>query len=103
MTDLFRPRMEPAATIYDAFRAAALKRKSDSNDEWQARERAAVLAAANNYASTNGLRAISMDAVGRAEIMAMGHVDFGAKWAYGVVDALLAAHPPHPDSAQEAR
>jgi hypothetical protein len=83
-TDPFRPRPEPALTIYEAFQAEAKKRKGRSLDEWIKAEREAVWHAAATYAQQHGMSVPTIDEVARAERYAMGSVDYGAKWAYQV-------------------
>jgi hypothetical protein len=82
--DVFRPRHEPALTIYDAFQAEAKHRKGRTFDEWASAERLAVWRAASEYARQHGLREPLMAEVERAESYAMGSVDYGAKWAYQI-------------------
>lgn len=86
--DIFRPNTHPAQEIYDAFMEESLKRNSRSIQEWQELERYAVLHAATSAAVKYKLREPTMGDVMVAEILAMGHVDYGAKWAYGVVDRM---------------
>lgn len=88
MHDVFRPSREPARTIYDAFQAEAKKRKGRSVNEWIEAERQAVWRAARDYAQQRGLRILSLEEVTMAENYAMGHVDYGAKWAYQVERAM---------------
>jgi len=88
MTDIFRPTHEPARTLYDVFQAEALKRDKRSYDEWSMMERMAVWRAARDYAQQHGLRVITLAEVEKAEEYAIGHVDYGAKWAYRVAEAL---------------
>jgi hypothetical protein len=86
--DSFRPRAEPARTIYDAFQAEASKRDVRSFEEWSNAEIEAVHAAARASAPAYGLRAPSREEVAKAEICARGHTDYGLQWACGVVDAM---------------
>lgn len=88
MRDVFRPRHEPARTLYDAFQTEAEKRPGRSYEEWVAAEREAVWRAAKDYAQQNWLAVPTLDAVTAAERQAFGHTDFGAKWAYAVADVL---------------
>jgi hypothetical protein len=44
----------------------------------------AVWRAAREYSEKHGLRVPTMEEIERAETSAYGHVDYGAKWAYGV-------------------
>jgi len=87
MKDLFRPRTEPARTIYDAFQLESLKRK-ESNDPkiWIENERQVVFSVAKKYAETHNLVTPTIDQVTLAKRSAQGHIDYAAKWAYGIVD-----------------
>lgn len=87
--DPFRPYRESARSIYDAFQAEAANRKGRSIEEWMEAERQAVYREAMHQAGILGLRAPSIEEVVRAECCAAGSVDYGAKWAYGVVEAML--------------
>jgi len=75
--------------IYDAFQIEAEKRQGRSIEEWQEAERQAVLNAATVAATQMGLRAPTLADVVAAEQYACGSVDYGAKWAYGVVDRMV--------------
>lgn len=86
--DVFRPRTGPAQAIYDAFRLEAQKRSGRAFEAWVAAERQAVWSAARDAAQQAGLPVPTMEEVERAEVMAQGHVDYGSKWAYGVVEAM---------------
>lgn len=86
--DHFRPRHEPARTIYDAFQAEAMNRKLYSIDEWLQNELNAVLSAAVKYAESNNLRSPTMAQVRAAELSASGHTDYGAKLAYAVASKM---------------
>jgi len=88
MRDFFRPTNQPARTIYDAFQVEAKKRSDVGFDEWVVNERYAVWKAARDKAVEMGLRIPTMKDIESAEQMAMGHCDYGAKWAYGVSDAM---------------
>ena len=83
--DIFRPFQEPARTIYDAFQKEASNRKGRAVADWIRAERLAVWIAARDHAQQHGLRVPTLDDVIQAERQANGHVDYGAKWAYGVV------------------
>jgi len=82
--DIFRPRHEPALTLYEAFQQAAKKRKGRAPAEWIAAERSAVWTAARDYAQQHGLTVPTLDQIKRCETYARGSVDYGAKWAYQV-------------------
>ncbi len=87
-SDIFRPYYEPARTLYDAFQKEASKRGSRSVEEWQSAERLVVWSAARDYAQQNGLHVPTMAEVERVENCACGHVDYGAKWAYGISEII---------------
>lgn len=76
---LFRPTNEPARTFYDAFHAAAKQQPRDFASEERAVHDAAVA-----YAERHGLRVPTLDEIREAQVQGMGHVDYGAKWAYAV-------------------
>ena len=64
MPDVFRPRSEPARTIYDAFQAVAKHRTAG----WQWAERLVIYDTAKNYAlSHNGMCVPSLRDVLNAE------------------------------------
>lgn len=88
MRDIFRPTRDPAQSIYDAFQHEATRRKGRTVHEWTTAERNAVFQAAINQAKKLGLRMPSMAEVEAAERYARGSVDYGAKWAYRVVDVM---------------
>lgn len=91
--DIFLPPREPARQIYQAFQAEALKRKERPLDVWVNAEIDAVHAAANKAARALGLRALTREEVMAAESYARGSADYGAKWAYGVVERMKKAQP----------
>lgn len=78
----------PARSIYAAFQEEAKKRERRSVEEWMSAEVDAVHREAVHQAQAHGLRAPSKEEVERAERYAMGSADYGAKWAYSVVDAM---------------
>lgn len=82
--DFFRPRSEPASSIYDAFQDEASKRKGRRVEDWTAAELTAVHAAAGAAARAMSLREPTLDEVCAAERYARGSADYGAKWAYGL-------------------
>jgi len=88
MKDVFRPHQEPARSIYDAFQEEAEKREGRSIEAWQTAEKKTVWQAARDAAQQRGLRVPTMEEIERAESSACGHVDYGAKWAYGIVEAM---------------
>jgi hypothetical protein len=91
MADIFEPRREPARSIYLAFQAEATRRKGRSVDEWLTAEREAVYRESIHQAQMLGLRVPTMDEVVSAERYATGSVDYGAKWAYCIVNAMRGA------------
>jgi hypothetical protein len=91
MHDVFEPRHEPARSIYKAFQAEATNRKERSVDEWIAAERNAVFREATHQAQKLGMRAPSLDEVASAERYAVGSIDYGATWAYRVVEVMRKA------------
>ena len=86
--NVFRPHFEPARTVYDAFQREAKKRPHKAGNNWIVAERNAVWSAARDYAQQHGLRVPTMAEVEAAENRACGHVDYGSKWAYGVVEKM---------------
>ena len=88
-TDIFRPRTEPARTLYDAFHTEAEHRAGRSIEDWITAERKAVWRAARDYAQQFGLQVPTLADVERAESSAKGHCDYGAKWAYYLADVML--------------
>ena len=86
--DPFRPSQEPARSIHDAFQLEARKRKGREAEVWIAAELEAVFEAARLAAGQHGLRPLSMEEIKSAERYARGSADYGAKWAYTVVDAM---------------
>lgn len=94
-TDIFRPRREPARSIYDAFQREAAKRERKKFEDWTKDEIAAVHLAAVTYAAKHNLVSPTIEQVTRVESYASGHTDYGAKWAYAVADLMT----PRPESA----
>jgi len=94
MRDVFQPNAEPARSIYGAFQAEAKHRSDRSVQEWTAAEIDAVHREAALQAQAYGLRAPSREEVERAERYAMGSADYGAKWAYTVVEAMRQTNDP---------
>lgn len=83
---IFRPKMEPARTLYDAFQAESLKRPDRTLDVWIDLERDAVWDAAKAYALRHDMRTPTLAEVQICEQAALGHVDYGAKWAIYVAE-----------------
>jgi hypothetical protein len=86
MQGFFRPKTEPAQLLYDTFQNEAKKRPEKPVEEWILSERKAVWSAARDYAQQHGLRVLSLEEIEAAERYAMGHIDYGAKWAYRIVE-----------------
>lgn len=87
-TDPFRPRREPAMSIYDAFQAEAGKRAGRPMDAWIQAEREAVWRAARDQAAKLGLRCPTLSDVESAERYAMGSIDYGKTWAYRLAESM---------------
>lgn len=86
--DPFEPRKDPARSIYLAFQKETGKRKGRSVEAWTAAERDAVHAEAAAQAGRLGLRVPTVQEVAFAERSARGHIDYGAKWAFYVAEAM---------------
>lgn len=86
--DPFRPRHEPARSIYETFQAEATHRRQREVDVWIRAERDAVHGTAARLAQNYGLRPPSIEEVEEAERRARGHIDYGMKWALYVVEAM---------------
>lgn len=79
--DPWRPRSEPAKSLYDAFQDEAMLRKSRSPIQWTQLEIDAVHREATRQASILGLRVPSRDEVAQAEIGSSGLINYGSNWA----------------------
>jgi len=88
MHDPFRPRNQPAQLIYDGILNEATKRKGVDPDIWIIKERESVWRIARDYSQQNGLPVLTIDEIKHVESSALGHVDYAAKWAYGVSNRL---------------
>lgn len=84
--DIFKPRNEPARSIYESFQKEAKNR--GRNEDWIERERLAVFNCAKNYCELNGLIYPSLKEIEEAENYAMGSADYGSKWAYKIYDII---------------
>jgi hypothetical protein len=84
------PSREPAKTIYRAFQDEASKRKGRTVADWTAAEVNRVYLAAVDESRSLGLRTPTLEEVVAAEQCARGHIDYGAKWAHGVVARMSA-------------
>lgn len=89
--EFFRPMHQPARAIYDAFIEQAKKRNEYTLEEWIEAEEQAVWRAARDYAQQHGLPVPDILRIRRAEYLARGHIDYAAKWAYGVAEYLQPA------------
>ncbi len=86
--DPFRPRHEPARSIYEAFQEEAAHRRHREVHVWIRAERDVVHNTAVRLAPTYDLRPPSIGEVEAAERRARGHIDYGMKWALYVVEAM---------------
>lgn len=84
--DWLRPTTQPARMLYDAWRKESEKRDSRSYEEWVNGERQIMFKVANKAANLYNLTSVTMEQVELAEENAYGHVDYGAKWVYGILD-----------------
>ncbi len=82
--DIFRPFVEPAATLYDALMDEASHRKERKLEDWILKERARMWATARDCALKLGRRVPTMAEVEKEERNAQGHCDYVAKWAIGI-------------------
>ena len=82
MPDRHRPRSEPAATLFAAFRRAAQQRDPLRPEDWEQTEIQAVHAAAVEYANERAMPVPSLEDVEQARIFALGAFDFAATWAH---------------------
>ncbi|RCW66255.1 hypothetical protein [Pseudorhodoferax soli] len=87
---IFRPTHEPARLLYDAFQAEAKLRKQREVGNWIEKERLAVWTAARDYAQQHDRPVPTLEQIKAKEQLALGHTDYGAKWAYGVAELLRA-------------
>ncbi len=90
--DVFRPDHEPARTFYDALIQESKKRDGRNLQEWIDAERQVMWGIARDYAQQNYLQVPTLAEIKREENGACGHVDYAAKWAYGIV-RLLGVRP----------
>jgi len=91
--DPFRPRCKIAQVIYDAFALEASNRSSSEGISWLQAEQEAVLRAAQSYAHKHALYVPDLADIQRAEQLASGHCDYGAKWATAVAETMLSNAP----------
>lgn len=80
----------PLATevIQQAFNAAAKNRTGRSFEAWSKDEIQAVWSAARDFAQQHGLRTPLITEVEQGERLAMGHSDYGVKWALFVAQKM---------------
>lgn len=83
---IFRPKREPERTLYDAFQTESEKRPDRTINVWIDSERRAVWNAAKAYALEHDMRVPLLAEVQICENAALGHVDYGAKWALYVAE-----------------
>lgn len=88
MRDIFCPTQEPAKSLYEALVDEAGKREGRTVSEWIEAERKAIVREAVIQAQLRGLRIPTLEQVRLAESCACGHVDYAAKFAYGVARAM---------------
>jgi hypothetical protein len=86
MKVFFEPIHEPAKSIYHVLIKEAENRNSKPVEKWIEDERMAVFNSANNLSHAMNLNAPTLEQVIIAEIRACGHVDYAAKFAYGVAE-----------------
>ncbi len=84
MKDIFRPTRALPRALYDAFQKEADKREGKTVEEWIRNENMAVWKAARDYALAHELKPPTMQQVVDKSHYASGHIDYGAKWVYGV-------------------
>jgi len=87
-SDPFRPRREPALSLYLAFQGEASKRCGRTVAEWSAAEVTAVYEAAIRLAPLHGLREPTRQDVESAEAYARGSIDYGLTWVTTLINAL---------------
>lgn len=88
--DVFRPRIEPHRSIYDAFQAEASKRRERPVEVWIKAEIDAVYQAALQAAQNPvyRLRPPTMEATIAAERYARGSADYALKWVCELVRSM---------------
>lgn len=69
------------------------------HQDWIERERLAVTVAANNWAEAHGLaERVTVDDVEAVEVRAVGHSDYGTKFALYVAELITGRAPHHTSS-----
>lgn len=72
----------------EAALVAEAKLRHDHPDDWIERERSAVAAEANRWATSYGLLTITSEDVERVEGRAVGHIDYARKLALYVAELI---------------
>ena len=85
---MFRPTTQPAQRIYDAFQDESKKRSFKETHDWMHQESLRVFRESRDYAQENGLLFPTLDQVKQCELLAVGHTDYGSKWAYAVAEKI---------------
>lgn len=86
--DPFRPRHEPALSIYDALTAEQAHRKGREFEVWNKAEINAVYEAAKIAFERADLPIPTLADVQSAERYAQGSIDYGATWVYALTNAM---------------
>lgn len=86
--DPFRPRSEPAQSVYDALTAEQAHRKGREFEAWNKAEINAVYEAAKIAFERVGLPIPTYADVESAERYARGSIDYGATWVYTLTTAM---------------
>lgn len=81
--DIFSPCRPIAQAIYDAFQSEASHRDGREWPDWERMEMEAVHAEVNRQRALLGKPPVSLESVQRVDAQACGHVDYGARLAYG--------------------
>lgn len=86
--DPFRPRHEPALSIYDALTAEQEHRKGRDFEAWNKAEINAVYEAAKIAFERAELPIPTLADVQSAELYARGSIDYGATWVHSLTNAM---------------
>lgn len=85
------------AFVLDALCKKMMERTGQPFEVWTAAERMAVAVAANTWAEAHNMgRRVTVADVERVEQMAVGHVDYGPKFALYVAELLYLPAEPRP-------
>ena len=87
--DFLEPKTEPARSVYRALKNECSKREGRSFEERLIAEVDAVYQEACNQADRMGKKRPSKSDIQKAETMAYGSADYGAKWARAVAELIL--------------